>query len=50
MAIIVKSPNPLTKILGCDSPHNPIKCLKKCIIDSNITYQIDDLKNLSASS
>ena len=50
ITIIVKSPNPLTKTLGCDSPHNPKKCLKKCIKDSNITYlQIDDSKNPSVS-
>ena len=38
IAIIVNNPKPLTKTLGCDSPHNPKKCLKKCINDSNITY------------
>ena len=49
IAIIVNNPKPLTKTLGCDSPHNPKKCLKKCITDSNITYQTYDLKNLFVS-
>ena len=49
VATIVKNPKPLTKTLGCDSPHNPKKCLKKCINDSNIIYQTYDLKNLFVS-
>mgnify|MGYP006112958031 CR=1 FL=1 len=49
IATIVKSPNPLTKTLGCDSPHNPKKCLMKCINGSNIIYQTDDLRNLFVS-
>ena len=49
VATIVKNPKPLTKTLGCDSPHNPKKCLMKCITDSNIIYQIDGLKNLFVS-
>ena len=43
---IVKNPKPLTKTLGCDSPHNPKKCLKKCINDSNIIIYSQILANL----
>ena len=28
ITISEKNPKPLTKTLGCDSPHNPKKCLK----------------------
>ena len=49
ITIIEKNPKPLTKTLGCDSPHNPKKCLKKCINDSNIIYQTYGLKNLFVS-
>ena len=49
VATIVKNPKPITKTLGCDSPHNPKKCLMKCITDSNIIYQIDGLKDLFVS-
>ncbi len=49
ITISEKNPKPLTKTLGCDSPHNPKKCLKKCINDSNIIYQTYGLKNLFVS-
>ena len=49
ITISEKNPKPLTKTLGCDSPHNPKKCLKKCINDSNIIYLTCDLKNLFVS-
>ena len=29
----MNTPPPIIK-LGCGSPHNPIKCLKKCNIES----------------
>ena len=42
----VKNAVPDTNTDGCCSPHNPKKCLTKCITDSNIIIYSQILANL----